>query len=136
VFKETENDSKLDIFGSSSGILVGQSFKEFNCVKGWHNQFYNKTTKLIDETLLKVLFDSSMVTPNESISTLFRMMIFKDAFGCSDAIMYENSRFNLLVHRAIGISSLSGHLPAPYTYYLLRCNSIFTIRQTVCLANS
>lgn len=64
MFKETENDSKLDIFGSSSGILVGQSLKEFNGVKGWYNQFYNNATKIIDETILKVLFDSSMVTPN------------------------------------------------------------------------
>ena len=120
MFKETDKDTQYDMFGSASSMLVGESLKEYNDKKGWHNQFRVQVTNRIDESIFKVLFSDSMGAPNASVSALIGMMILKEAFGWSDAVMYDNCRFNLLVRSAIGLSNLTDPIPAPSTYYLLR----------------
>ena len=96
MFKETDKDTQYDMFGSASSMLVGESLKEYNDKKGWHNQFRVQVTNRIDESIFKVLFNDSMGAPNASVSALIGMMILKEAFGWSDAVMYDNCRFNLL----------------------------------------
>lgn len=120
MFKQTDKDTQFDIFGSVSGVLVGESLKEYNNEKGWHNQFRKQVMGRIDESIFKVLYDNAMGAPNASVSILMGMMILKEAFGWSDAVMFDNCRFNLLVRSALGLFNLNDSLPAPSTYYLLR----------------
>lgn len=122
MFKQTDKDTQFDMFGSVEGVLVGQSLKVYNNEKGWHNQFRKQVTSRIDESIFKVLYDNAMGAPNASISTLMGMMILKEAFGWSDAVMFDNCRFNLLVRSALGLFNLNDSLPAPSTYYQLRAN--------------
>ncbi len=120
MFKQTYKDTQFDMFGSVEGVLVGQSLMEYNNEKGWHNQFRKQVSGRIDEFIFKVLYDSGMGAPNASISTIRGMMILKEAFGWSDAVMFDNCRFNLLVRSALGLFNLNDSLPAPSTHYLLR----------------
>jgi hypothetical protein len=48
------------------------------------------------------------------------MMILKEAQGCSDSELFEDSRFNLLTRSALGLFNIDDAPPAESTYYLLR----------------
>lgn len=120
MFKETDKNPQYDMFSSMSCILVGEALKEYSDENGWHNRFREQVVSRIDESSYNVLFSKDMGAPNASISLLVGMMILKEAFGWSDAQLYENCRFNLLVRCALGLLNLSDVVPAPSTYYLLR----------------
>ena len=129
MFKETDKNPQYDLFGSVSGVLVGTSLKEYSNDNGWHNRFREQVLSRIDESLFKVLFSNGMGAPNASITTMIGMMILKEAFGWSDARMYENSRFNLLVRSALGLLNLNDALPAESTraalVKLVRASTLF-----------
>jgi len=48
------------------------------------------------------------------------MMALKAGFGWSDAQLYEQVHFNLMVMKALGFENLSDKAPVPSTYYLFK----------------
>jgi len=75
---------------------------------------------VIDETTCRIWFDARMGAPNAPVKQLVSMMIIKELFRWSDSQLFEQFEFNVLVHRAIGIDTLTEDIPVPSTYYLFR----------------
>ncbi len=48
------------------------------------------------------------------------MMILKEGFGWSDAELFEQCYFNLLVRKALGLNNLDDPIPAHSTYYAFK----------------
>ena len=120
MFRKTDKESQADLFSGASSVLAKGSLKQYTDSKHWHNQFREQIVSRIDETIFKVLFNETTGAPNASISLLIGMMTIKEAFGWSDAQLFEQCRFNLLVRSALGLINLNDPLPAESTYYLLR----------------
>jgi hypothetical protein len=120
MFRKTNKEPQVDLFGGVPSILDGGSLKQYSDDSHWHNQFRKHVVSRIDETVFKVLFNETEGAPNASISLLVGMMILKEAFGWSDSQLFEQCRFNLLVRSALGLFNLNDTLPAESTYYLLR----------------
>jgi len=120
MFRKTNKEQQVDLFGGVPSILDGGSLKQYSDDGHWHNQFRNQVVSRIDETVFKVLFNETTGAPNASVSLLVGMMILKEAFGWSDSQLFEQCRFNLLVRCALGLFNLNDALPAESTYYLLR----------------
>lgn len=120
MFRKTNKEKQIDLFGGVPSILDGGSLKQYSDDSHWHNQFRKQVLTRIDETVFKVLFNETTGAPNTSISLLVGMMILKEAFGWSDSQLFEQSRFNLLVRSALGLFNLNDTLPVESTYYLFR----------------
>jgi hypothetical protein len=120
MFRKSSTQPQLDVFGSVPSLLEGAASKQFHDENHWHNKFYNHVISRIDETIFRVLFNETMGAPNAPISKLIGMMILKDAFGWSDAQLYEQCRFNLLTRAALGLFNINDSIPTESTYYLLR----------------
>lgn len=120
MFRKTNKEPQVDLFGGVPSILDGGSLKQYSDDGHWHNQFRKQVVSRIDETVFKVLFNKTTGAPNASVSLLVGMMILKEAFGWSDSQLFEQCRFNLLVRCALGLFNLNDTLPAESTYYLLR----------------
>lgn len=120
MFRKTNKEPQVDLFGGVPSILEGGTLKQYNNDNHWHNQFRKYTVSRIDETVFKVLFNETTGAPNASVSLLIGMMILKEAFGWSDSQLFEQCRFNLLARSALGLFNLNDTLPAESTYYLLR----------------
>ena len=120
MFRKSTNQPQLDVFGSVPSLLEGEASKQFHDGNRWHNKFYTHVVSRIDETIFKVLFNETMGAPNAPVSKLIGMMILKDAFGWSDAQLYEQCRFNLLTRAALGLFNINDSIPTESTYYFLR----------------
>lgn len=120
MFKKSNKEPQINLFGGASVLLKGSSLNQYNDENHWHNQFYNEVFRRIDESSYKVLFKEKMGAPNTSISLLIGMMIIKEAFDWSDWQLFEQCRFNLLVRGALGLCNINDTVPAESTYYLLR----------------
>jgi hypothetical protein len=120
MFKKSPKEPQHDIFGSIPSMLTGSAVRKYNDEKHWHNQFRQEVVHRIDETYYKALFNDTMGAPNAPIRLLIGMMILKEAFGWSDAQLFEQCQFNLLTRSALGLVNMNDSLPAESTYYLLR----------------
>jgi hypothetical protein len=120
MFRTSDKESQVDLFSGVSSVLAKGSLKQYNDNNHWHNQFRKQVVSRIDETIFKVLFNETTGAPNSPISLLIGMMVIKEAFGWSDAQLFEQCKFNLLVRSALGLFNLNDPLPAESTYYLLR----------------
>lgn len=120
MFRKSTNQPQLDVFGSVPSLLEGEASKQFHDGNRWHNKFYTQVVSRIDESTFRVLFNETMGAPNAPLSKLIGMMILKDAFGLSDAQLYEQCRFNLLTRAALGLFNINDSIPTESTYYLLR----------------
>ena len=120
MFKKSNRDSQINLFGGIPALLEGKSKKQFDDSSAWHNQFRSQVISRIDETHYKVLFSERMGAPNASVSLLIGMMILKEAMNWNDLQLFEESRFNILVRSALGLFNLTDEIPAESTYYLLR----------------
>ena len=120
MFRKTNKEPQVDLFGGVPSILEGGTLKQYNNDNHWHNQFRKYVVSRIDETVFKVLFNETTGAPNASVSLLVGMMILKESFGWSDSQLFEQCRFNLLARSALGLFNLNDTLPAESTYYLLR----------------
>ena len=69
----------------------------------------------IDEDVFSVLFDREQGRPNACVRRLVSMMILKEGFGWSDAQLFEQCGFNILVMRALGLMNLSDEVPVAST---------------------
>ena len=61
----------------------------------------------IDENIFSKLYSKEMGAPNVSVRILIAMMIIKEAYGWSDAQLFEQARFSFLVRSALGIFNMS-----------------------------
>jgi hypothetical protein len=120
MFKKSNKQPQLDLFGNSHNLLTGKSRDQYNDDHSWHNQFRKEIVSRVDESIFKVLFSDTMGAPNASISVLFGMMSLKEGFGWSDSQLFEQCRFNLLVRSALGLFNLNDSVPTESTYYLFR----------------
>ncbi|MCK5840190.1 MAG: transposase [Bacteroidales bacterium] len=120
MFRKTNKEPQVDLFGGVPSILNGGSLKQYSDDNHWHNQFRKQVVSRIDETVFKVLFNETTGAPNASVSLLVGMMILKESFGWSDSQLFEQCQFNLLVRSALGLFNLNDTLPSESTYYLLR----------------
>jgi hypothetical protein len=91
-----------------------------NDENGWHNVFYGHITSKVDESLFSVLYNASTGRPNAPVRQLFSMLILKEGHGWSDAQLFEECRFNILVMRALGLMNLNDEVPTESTYYLFK----------------
>ena len=120
MFKKSNRDPQINLFGGIPAVLEGKSKKLFNDPSAWHNQFRNQVISRIDESPYQVLFSDRMGAPNASVSLLLGMMILKEAMNWSDMQLFEQCRFNILVRSALGLYNITDEIPAESTYYLLR----------------
>ncbi len=120
MFKKSNKEPQLDLFGSFYNLLDGKSLHQYNDEHNWHNQFRKEIVSRVDESIFKVLFSDNMGAPNASISVLVGMMSLKEGFGWSDSQLFEQCRFNLLVRSALGLFNLNDTVPTESTYYLFR----------------
>jgi hypothetical protein len=120
MFKKSNRDSQINLFGGIPAMLEGKSKKQFDDASAWHNQFRSQMISRIDESPYKVLFSERMGAPNAPVSLLLSMMVLKEAMNWSDLQLFEQCRFNLLVRSALGLFNLTDDIPAESTYYLLR----------------
>jgi len=120
MFKKSDKETQLDVFSSVSNMLDSSAQKQYSDKSHWHNQFREQVVLRIDETIFRILFNSTTGAPNSPIRTLIGMMTLKEAFGWSDSQLYEHCRFNLLVRSSLGLFNMNDPLPVESTYYLLR----------------
>jgi len=120
MFKKSNKDSQIDLFGGIPSMLEGKSKKQFDDTNSWHNQFRIQIISRIDEMPYKVLFNEKMGAPNAPVSLLIGMMVLKEAMNWSDSQLFEQCRFNLLVRSSLGLFNMNDPLPVESTYYLFR----------------
>jgi len=121
MFKKTSVNPQYDMFSTPSTQMGKREAKKYDDPAAWHNRFYANVTSQIDETIFAPLFkQGNMGAPNASIRVIIGMSIIKEGFGCSDEDLFDKCQFDLLVHKALGLVSLSDVTPSIDTYYLLR----------------
>ena len=120
MFKKSTTNSQIDFFGNFSMNLDQKRAETLNDPKSWHNQFFEHITNRIDESHFEVLYHSHIGRTNVPIRILLSMMALKAGFGWSDAQLYEQVHFNLMVMKALGFENLSDKAPVPSTYYLFK----------------
>lgn len=120
MFRKTAKEHQGTLFFDSDDLFTGKSKDFYRQQNSWHNVFRNQVTMRIDETIFSKLYSKEMGAPNASVRILIAMMIIKEAYGWSDAQLFEQARFNFLVRSALGIFNMDDALPTESTYYLLR----------------
>ena len=119
MFKKSKKP-QLNLFSSPSSLFSERNLKIYENKDAWHNKFREQVTNRIDESIFKPLYSSTNGTPNASLKVLVAMMVLKEAEGLSDAKLYENCRFNLLIRSALGLFNADDEVPTESTYYLFR----------------
>lgn len=120
MFRRSAPSSQPDLFSSFESHFKGAKQNQLNDPATWHNLFYQHITSKVDEEVFGVLFDANIGRPNAPVRQLVSMMILKEGFGWSDAQLFEQCRFNILVMRALGLMNLSDEVPVESTYYLFK----------------
>ena len=120
MFRSSNKSTQQTLFSSANSLLTGKSLKYYADNNQWYNQFRVQITHRIDEEPFRVLFCEDFGSPNAPIRVLVGMMILKEARGWSDSQLFEEARYNLLVHSALGMINVDDVNPADSTYYNLR----------------
>lgn len=120
MFKTSSESTAMNMFSNITSHLRGVRLIHYEDKDGWHNLFWQHITSKIDEKPFKQLFSDKMGAPNASIRVLVAMMILKEGFGCSDERLFEQSQFDLLIMKALGLNNVDDKLPCSATYYNLR----------------
>jgi hypothetical protein len=129
MFKKSTRKTQLDAFSSADNFLNKRAERFYSEPESWHNLFRVQVTMRIDELLFKDLYSSKMGSPNASVRTMVGMMIIKEANGWSDAQLFEQCRFNILVRSALGLVNMNDPIPTESTYYLFRSRIVDHERQ-------
>lgn len=120
MFKKSKEKIQLDMLSGVPGMLEGVTYDYYMDSNGWHNEFREYYLKFIDETIFKVLYSEGQGAPNSSIKMMLGMMSMKEGFGWSDAHLFEQARYNVLVRSALGLYNLTDSIVAASTYYAFR----------------
>ena len=120
MFRRSAPSSQPDLFSSFESHFKGPKLDRLNDPAAWNNLFYEHITSKVDEDIFRVVFDPDIGRPNAPIRHLVSMMILKEGFGWSDAQLFEQCRFNILVMGALGLVNLTDEVPVESTYYLFK----------------
>ena len=120
MFRSTPKDLQFNIFSNHHSMFSGKSSKQYEDPHGWHNLFRKHVTMRIDESIFRPLYCENNGCPNSSIRLMIAMMVLKEAECLSDAKIFEQARFNVLVRSALGLVNMSDSIPAESTYYRFR----------------
>jgi hypothetical protein len=120
MYRRSSKTSQLSLFTSTATLLKGKALKAYNDSEKWHNQFRVQVTSRINEDIFRPLFHENFGAPNASIRILIGMMILKEARGWSDAQLFEECNFNMLVRSSLGLLNMDDSVPVESTYYSLR----------------
>lgn len=120
MFKRSKPASDPNLFSVTDHFLSESSMQTYHDANSWHNQFYAHICSRIEESVFADLYDEHAGVPNAPITLLVSMMVLKEAFGWSDAQLFEHCRFHLLVRKALGLTNLDDPVPSASTYYLFR----------------
>ena len=120
MFRRSAPSSAPDLFRSFESHFTGRKLNRLNDPLCWHNLFYEHITSKVDEDLFRVVFAADVGRPNAPIRQLVSMMIIKEGFGWSDAHLFDQCRFNILVMGALGLANLTDEVPVESTYYLFK----------------
>jgi hypothetical protein len=120
MYRRSSKTKQLDLFSSAESLLKGKALKTYSDTEKWHNQFRVQVTNRINEDIFRPLFHENFGAPNASIRVLIGMMILKEARGWSDAQLFEECNFNMLVRSALGLLNMDDAIPVESTYYSLR----------------
>ena len=120
MFRKTAKEQQLGIFSANDNLLSGKSKDYYEQADAWHNIFRKEVTMRVDETLFSKLFSNKMGAPNAPVRILISMMILKEAYGWSDAQLFEHCRYHVLVRSALGLLNMDDAIPTESTYYLFR----------------
>jgi len=120
MFRKTNSAQQYDLFCQVEHQLQESASRQYSDPEEWHNQFRRHVFQKIDETPFRILFNTKNGAPNASVKRLISMMILKEAFGWSDAHLFNQCKFNVLIRSALGLYNLNDPVPAASTYYLLR----------------
>lgn len=129
MFKKSDENPQLGIFSSPTEYFRDSKKKEYLKNDSWHNRFRNHVVMRVDESIFRPLYSNGTGAPNASIRILVGMMILKEGQGWSDAQLFENCAYNLLVRSALGLMSLEDAEPVSSTYYLFRGNLVDYARE-------
>ena len=129
MFKKSDENPQLGIFSSPTEYFRDSKKKEYLKNDSWHNRFRNHVVMRVDESIFRPLYSNGTGAPNASIRILVGMMILKEGQGWSDAQLFENCAYNLLVRSALGLMSLEDAEPVSSTYYLFRRNLVDYARE-------
>ena len=128
MFRKSQTSSVPDLFSNIESHFKARKQNQMNDENGWHNVFYGHITTKVDESLFSVLYNASTGRPNASVRQLFSMLILKEGHGWSDAQLFDECRFNILVMRALGLMNLNDEVPTESTYYLFK-QLLYTYQQ-------
>lgn len=120
MFRKSDTSTAQNLFSNFHHQLHGKKLNQLSDPIAWHNIFHAFITSKIEEDIFAKLFDEDNGRPNAPIRLLVAMNILKEGHGWSDEQLYEQSRFNLLVMSALGLSNLDDEIPTESTYYLFR----------------
>jgi len=120
MFSKSKPESNPGLFSGIAQQMKGKRLENLNDPSAWHNLFKVHITSRINEELFSVLFNDSMGRPNSPVRLLIGMMILKEGHVWSDAHLFEECQFNILVMNALGLSNLNEEIPSPSTYYAFR----------------
>lgn len=120
MFKKSTTNRQIDFLSDVSMQLDEKRSKTFNDPHSWHNQFFHHVVCNIDEECFKDLYSQRKGRPNAPVRILVGMLALKEGHGWSDAQLFEQLHFNLLVMKALGFENISDKVPSPSTYYLFK----------------
>ena len=120
MFRRSAPSSAPDLFSSFESYFKGPKLDRLNDPAAWNHLFFEHITSKIDEDIFRVVFDPDVGRPNAPIRHLVSMMVLKEGFGWSDAQLFEQCRFNILVMGALGLVNLTDEVPVESTYYLFK----------------
>jgi len=120
MFKQSSKNTAPEMFSNITQHLPCNKLKTFNDPNAWHNVFQSNITEQIDEKNFSILYPSHTGRSNAPIRIMAAMLILKEGYGWSDAQLFENSNFNILVMNALGLTNMSDTIPVPSTYYLFK----------------
>ena len=117
MYKKSEKSSAPTLFEGYTQHLSGKRLSKLEDPNGWQNCFFKEVTSKINEDIFLPLYSHDYGRVNASIRVLISMMILKDGNDWTDRQLFNECDFNLLVHRALGMTNLGDEVPSPATYY-------------------
>ena len=117
MFKKSPKSTQAELFSGLSQQVGSKKSNYLDNTAGWHNIYFSEITSRIDESIFAVLYPSHTGRSNAPIRQLLGMMILKEGQNWSDEQLFENSCYNLIVMRALGLQNLTDEPPVASTYY-------------------
>jgi len=106
----TSNYTSTNIGFTSNNAAVADNDMD------WYSLFRTSITEAIDENPYKQMFEQFQSVPATSVRTLVAMMIMKESFGWGDTQLFNESRFDIKIRYARGMSGAGSEAPSIFVY--------------------